>query len=89
VAEAQARALVDLLASYATRRGQAGREILLAVDESTAPNIQQSATVLTCASYPHCLDAKRLLGYHDHMSTSTVGQRRVVRRRARPALDEA
>jgi hypothetical protein len=36
VAEAQARALVDLLASYATRSGQAGREILLAVDEFSA-----------------------------------------------------
>jgi hypothetical protein len=36
VAEAQARALVDLLASYATRPGLAGREILLAVDEFSA-----------------------------------------------------
>jgi len=40
VAEAQARALVDLLASYATRRtgaaGPTGREILLAVDEFSA-----------------------------------------------------
>jgi hypothetical protein len=36
VAEAQARALVDLLASYATRPGQPGREILLAVDEFSA-----------------------------------------------------
>ncbi len=40
VAEAQARALVDLLASYATARpgagGPAGREILLAVDEFSA-----------------------------------------------------
>jgi hypothetical protein len=40
VAEAQARALVDLLASYATQalgdRGRADREILLAVDEFSA-----------------------------------------------------
>jgi hypothetical protein len=37
VAEAQARALVDLLASYATARtGRAGRETLLAVDEFSA-----------------------------------------------------
>ncbi len=40
VAETQARALVDLLASYATqqpgRRGDGGREILLAVDEFSA-----------------------------------------------------
>jgi hypothetical protein len=36
VAEAQARALVDLLASYATQPGLPGREILLAVDEFSA-----------------------------------------------------
>jgi hypothetical protein len=36
VAEAQARALVDLLASYAASDGGAGAEILLAVDEFSA-----------------------------------------------------
>jgi hypothetical protein len=36
VAEAQARALADLLASYATSGGPASREILLAVDEFSA-----------------------------------------------------
>jgi hypothetical protein len=36
VAEAQARALVDLLASYAARGGGRDREILLAVDEFSA-----------------------------------------------------
>jgi hypothetical protein len=36
VAEAQARALVDLLASFATAGGPASREILLAVDEFSA-----------------------------------------------------
>jgi hypothetical protein len=36
VAEAQARALADLLASYATSGGPGGREILLAVDEFSA-----------------------------------------------------
>jgi hypothetical protein len=36
VAEAQARALADLLASYATAGGPASREILLAVDEFSA-----------------------------------------------------
>jgi hypothetical protein len=36
VAEAQARALVDLLAHYAAHGGGAGREILLAVDEFSA-----------------------------------------------------
>src|SRR5262249_60492273 len=36
VAEAQARALVDLLAQYAAHGAGAGREILLAVDEFSA-----------------------------------------------------
>jgi hypothetical protein len=40
VAEAQARALVDILASYTAQGRGSQREILLAVDESIAPDVQ-------------------------------------------------
>jgi hypothetical protein len=63
VAEAQARALADLLASYATSGGQTSREILLAMDEFTAPNVQQVGNSSDLRCLLHCLDVKVHRGY--------------------------